>query len=87
MAKQSPDSDCCHIRHTSSRSQGQDAHGPDLGHPVTGIFYTVKDSSYSAGIEFSDGSKHTVDFNVLNVAEAIAGITKLLADHIIDIES
>jgi hypothetical protein len=51
---------------------------------LTGVTYTVTSGDrYSAGIKFSDGSRYTVDFNVLDVRESIAGITELLANHVI----
>ena len=51
---------------------------------VESVGYVVDHGVYTATVHLSDGSEHSVEFNVLSVDEAIIGITDLLATYVIE---
>ncbi len=51
---------------------------------VREVSYTVYQGNYSAAVVFTDGSTHSVSFNVLDPAAAAAGIVDLLVGDAID---
>lgn len=51
---------------------------------VESVDYVVDDGLYTATVKLSDGTTHSVEFNVLSVDEAIVGITDLLAAYVIE---
>jgi hypothetical protein len=51
---------------------------------VKGVTYAIVDDEYIGAVEFSDGSRYEVDFNVLDPQELTEGIADLIAQYTID---
>ncbi|MEM1154302.1 MAG: hypothetical protein AAGI44_09180 [Pseudomonadota bacterium] len=51
---------------------------------VSGITYAIEDEEYLGTVEFSDGSRYEVNFNVLDWQELSEGIADLVAQFAID---
>ena len=60
--------------------------GSFLPPTITGVFYKVRGTDYSAGATFSDGSELEVDFNVLDTGSAAEAFGNMLSDYLYELE-
>ncbi len=51
---------------------------------LSSVDYTVSDGEYVGSVRFNDGTQYSVDFNVLDPVDLVAGVNRLAVQYVID---